>query len=130
MGAVRTTFAMVAASLVRRKQMIDRGLPDPYALKAINNAIPISSTPGSPSTASIFHLMCSIVNFLFQIISQRIWLGFTPIFIRHHTVLIPVFLLTLANREPDFPIPRTSKHSTRAQQIITPTNISAATMYS
>ncbi|KAF8657553.1 hypothetical protein AX16_002190 [Volvariella volvacea WC 439] len=31
MGAVRTTFAMVAASLVRRKQLIARGLPDPYA---------------------------------------------------------------------------------------------------
>ncbi|KAG6879608.1 hypothetical protein C0992_000636 [Termitomyces sp. T32_za158] len=31
MGAVRTTFAMVAASLVRRKQLIALGMPDPYA---------------------------------------------------------------------------------------------------
>ena len=35
MGAVRTTFAMVAASIVRRKQLIDKGLSDPYALKAV-----------------------------------------------------------------------------------------------
>ncbi|KAJ7081810.1 inositol hexakisphosphate-domain-containing protein [Mycena belliarum] len=33
MGAVRTTFAMVAASIVRRKQLIVRGLADPYAIK-------------------------------------------------------------------------------------------------
>ncbi|KAK7006097.1 inositol hexakisphosphate-domain-containing protein [Favolaschia claudopus] len=32
MGAVRTTFAMVAASIVRRKQLIVRGLPDPYTV--------------------------------------------------------------------------------------------------
>lgn len=41
MGAVRTTFAMVAASLVRRKQFIARGLPDPYAAKFP----PIATTP-------------------------------------------------------------------------------------
>ncbi|KAJ7249237.1 inositol hexakisphosphate-domain-containing protein [Mycena haematopus] len=36
MGAVRTTFAMVAASIVRRKQLIVRGLPDPYAMRQHN----------------------------------------------------------------------------------------------
>lgn len=41
MGAVRTTFAMVAASLVRRKQFIARGIPDPYAVKCP----PIATTP-------------------------------------------------------------------------------------
>ncbi|KAG8748240.1 hypothetical protein FRC10_007629 [Ceratobasidium sp. 414] len=30
MGAVRTTFAMVAACLIRRKQLMGRGLPDPF----------------------------------------------------------------------------------------------------
>lgn len=30
MGAVRTTFAMVAACLVRRKQLIDQGIEDPF----------------------------------------------------------------------------------------------------
>jgi hypothetical protein len=55
MGAVRTTFAMVAASLLRLKQMIDRGLPDPYALKSINNGVFIPSSPAGSSTASIFH---------------------------------------------------------------------------
>ncbi|KAJ4477327.1 inositol hexakisphosphate-domain-containing protein [Lentinula aciculospora] len=33
MGAVRTTFAMVATCLVRRRQLILRGLVDPYGLK-------------------------------------------------------------------------------------------------
>jgi len=32
-GAVRTTFAMAAASLVRRKQMLANGVTDPYASK-------------------------------------------------------------------------------------------------
>lgn len=52
MGAVRTTFAMIAASLVRRKQLISRGMPDPYALKPVNGPIPISS-PGSNTPTSM-----------------------------------------------------------------------------
>ncbi|TFK69694.1 hypothetical protein BDN72DRAFT_767637 [Pluteus cervinus] len=38
MGAVRTTFAMVAASLVRRKQVMMRGLPDPYGNVGIGSS--------------------------------------------------------------------------------------------
>ena len=34
MGAVRTTFAMVAACVIRRKQLLVRGMDDPYAQKA------------------------------------------------------------------------------------------------
>ncbi|KAJ7757743.1 inositol hexakisphosphate-domain-containing protein [Mycena maculata] len=50
MGAVRTTFAMVAASIVRRKQLISRGFPDPYAIKnpASSTPIPIGTPTGSP----------------------------------------------------------------------------------
>ncbi|KAF8734647.1 hypothetical protein AX14_003198 [Amanita brunnescens Koide BX004] len=49
MGAVRTTFAMVAASIVRRKQLIARGLPDPYATKNHGNGgISISSGTSTP----------------------------------------------------------------------------------
>ncbi|KAJ6561916.1 inositol hexakisphosphate-domain-containing protein [Mycena capillaripes] len=51
MGAVRTTFAMVAASIVRRKQLIVRGLPDPYAMKNIAPGTPpmrIGTPTGSP----------------------------------------------------------------------------------
>lgn len=54
MGAVRTTFAMVAASIVRRKQLIALGLPDPYATK--NGGIPSNSgastvSPSAPVNA-------------------------------------------------------------------------------
>ncbi|KAF5391632.1 hypothetical protein D9757_002462 [Collybiopsis confluens] len=45
MGAVRTTFAMVAACVVRRRQIILRGLPDPYALKP--SASHVSTPAGS-----------------------------------------------------------------------------------
>lgn len=38
MGAVRTTFAMVAAVIVRRKMLLARGLEDPYA----NRSSPLS----------------------------------------------------------------------------------------
>jgi Inositol hexakisphosphate len=41
MGTVRTTFAMVAASILRRKQFIARGIPDPYAVKVT----PMAPTP-------------------------------------------------------------------------------------
>lgn len=34
MGAVRTTFSMVAACILRRKQLIERGLEDPFAAKS------------------------------------------------------------------------------------------------
>jgi hypothetical protein len=30
MGVVRTTFAMCASSIVRRRQLVLKGLPDPY----------------------------------------------------------------------------------------------------
>ncbi|PPQ89323.1 hypothetical protein CVT25_003160 [Psilocybe cyanescens] len=47
MGGVRTTFAMVAASLVRRKQIMNEGGPDPYAIKPVSDQIPLSSGPGT-----------------------------------------------------------------------------------
>ncbi|KAK0194057.1 inositol hexakisphosphate-domain-containing protein, partial [Armillaria mellea] len=43
MGAVRTTFAMVAACVVRRKQLISKGLPDPYPAKGFASASGTSS---------------------------------------------------------------------------------------
>ncbi|KAF8176691.1 inositol hexakisphosphate-domain-containing protein [Mycena galopus ATCC 62051] len=53
MGAVRTTFAMVAASIVRRKQLIVRGLPDPYATKQNGPATPVRiGTPTGNETES------------------------------------------------------------------------------
>lgn len=35
MGAVRTTFAMVAACIIRRKQVIAREMEDPYVGKTV-----------------------------------------------------------------------------------------------
>ncbi|EPQ54220.1 hypothetical protein GLOTRDRAFT_116807 [Gloeophyllum trabeum ATCC 11539] len=35
MGAVRTTFAMVAATLIRRKQLLQAGLDDPFARRTL-----------------------------------------------------------------------------------------------
>ncbi len=59
MGAVRTTFAMVAATIVRRKQLIARGLPDPYASK---NGPVLSTRPSNSgsSTVSSFVLVDSL----------------------------------------------------------------------
>lgn len=58
MGAVRTTFAMVAASLVRRKQLMSMGLPDPYTIKTpAGNGITGSSTPiGTVSLYKVYHI--------------------------------------------------------------------------
>ncbi|KAH9856633.1 inositol hexakisphosphate-domain-containing protein [Lenzites betulinus] len=48
MGAVRTTFAMVAACIVRRKQLLDRGLEDPYAARSAGSRSGLS-TPSNPA---------------------------------------------------------------------------------
>ncbi|KZV73066.1 hypothetical protein PENSPDRAFT_575124 [Peniophora sp. CONT] len=46
MGAVRTTFAMTAACIFRRRQLILRGMPDPYAPR-------IPATPSRAGTPNI-----------------------------------------------------------------------------
>ncbi|KAH9928428.1 inositol hexakisphosphate-domain-containing protein [Amylocystis lapponica] len=56
MGVVRTTFAMAAACIVRRKQLIARGLDDPYG-----NRTPGTSTPvglgSQPSNARLLQVL-------------------------------------------------------------------------
>jgi len=46
MGAVRTTFAMTAACVVRRRQLILRGQPDPYAPKLPSSPLLSNSASG------------------------------------------------------------------------------------
>ncbi|KAF9453485.1 hypothetical protein P691DRAFT_780955 [Macrolepiota fuliginosa MF-IS2] len=46
MGAVRTTFAMVAALIIRRKQLVERGYPDPFGMT-------VGLPPGAPSSSGI-----------------------------------------------------------------------------
>ncbi|KAI0360175.1 hypothetical protein OH77DRAFT_1394828 [Trametes cingulata] len=60
MGAVRTTFAMVAACIVRRKQLIDRGLEDPYAAKSVGSKSGLSTPSGRaqpPTNAKILQAL-------------------------------------------------------------------------
>ncbi|KAL7424934.1 hypothetical protein Q5752_000621 [Cryptotrichosporon argae] len=49
MGVVRTTFAMVAALLVRRKQYLNRGLDDPFPLGAGMSGFATPASHASPS---------------------------------------------------------------------------------
>jgi hypothetical protein len=51
-GAVRTTYSMIAASLVRRKQCIEMGLPDPYLTGHAGGSSSLGGTPraGTPGT--------------------------------------------------------------------------------
>ncbi|KAJ3797672.1 inositol hexakisphosphate-domain-containing protein [Lentinula aff. detonsa] len=53
MGAVRTTFAMVAACLVRRRQLVLRGLPDPYGVKSSG---PHPSSPPGSGISTVSHV--------------------------------------------------------------------------
>ncbi|KAA1467713.1 hypothetical protein DENSPDRAFT_832824 [Dentipellis sp. KUC8613] len=51
MGAVRTTFAMTAASLMRRRQIILKGMDDPYGTKGIGTPTPSGAdTPNGTAT--------------------------------------------------------------------------------
>jgi hypothetical protein len=62
MGAVRTTFAMTAACLVRRRQLMLRGLSDPYATKLLNTPLPSNSASGV-NTVSPGHVQLFSANF-------------------------------------------------------------------
>ncbi|KZT67481.1 hypothetical protein DAEQUDRAFT_729142 [Daedalea quercina L-15889] len=54
MGAVRTTFAMVAACIIRRKQLIERGMGDPYVSKAlVPKPTALSSLGSQPSSMKL-----------------------------------------------------------------------------
>ncbi|KAI0649419.1 inositol hexakisphosphate-domain-containing protein [Trametes meyenii] len=60
MGAVRTTFAMVAACIVRRKQLLDRGLEDPYATRSVGSRSGLSTPSGlaqAPTNAKILQAL-------------------------------------------------------------------------
>lgn len=58
MGAVRTTFAMVAACIVRRKQVIDNGLEDPYAARSVGSKSGLSTVGVASSITVQFSLNC------------------------------------------------------------------------
>lgn len=62
MGAVRTTFAMVAACIVRRKQLLDRGLDDPYATRSVGSRSGINTVSVSHRKKLTFteHIFCSL----------------------------------------------------------------------
>ncbi|KAI5118140.1 hypothetical protein M0805_001739 [Coniferiporia weirii] len=53
MGAVRTTFAMVAALLVRRKQVVARGLEDPFLTKGSSTTSGFSTPTNSQVILSL-----------------------------------------------------------------------------
>ncbi|KAF8623644.1 hypothetical protein AX17_007344 [Amanita inopinata Kibby_2008] len=72
MGAVRTTFAMVAASVVRRRQLIVRGMPDPYATKSyMSGSRPLSQSGAGTSAPTGQQTEARILQALEQAISQQ-----------------------------------------------------------
>jgi hypothetical protein len=71
MGAVRTTFAMVAATIVRRKQLISRGVPDPYAPKHTNGTNPARPNSSGAGTPAGHQSSARILQSLEQALSQQ-----------------------------------------------------------
>ncbi|KAH7884393.1 inositol hexakisphosphate-domain-containing protein [Phlebopus sp. FC_14] len=94
MGAVRTTFAMVAALIVRRKMLLDQGLSDPYAAKSSflsvigsgapkqGNGTPGISTPTS-QPATDMKLAQALENASVQQDSNRSLLRLTYVLQQH-----------------------------------------------
>jgi hypothetical protein len=62
MGAVRTTFAMTAACLVRRRQLMLRGLPDPYVAKLLGSSHPSNSASGVNTVSQDQFLLFSLLT--------------------------------------------------------------------
>lgn len=78
MGAVRTTFAMVAACIIRRKQLMNLGLEDPYAVRSVGSRSGISSVSDivlalhiycsysfQPSSNAVSHAYCRVMSSVF-----------------------------------------------------------------
>lgn len=59
MGAVRTTFAMVAALIIRRRMLLVRGLDDPYAAKPsfVSPSGTLKQGSASLGTSTVRHLI-------------------------------------------------------------------------
>lgn len=74
MGAVRTTFAMVAALIVRRRMLLARGLDDPYAVKS-SFVFPSgtlrqgNTTPGFSTVSRLIH--CQLLSSLVVITAEE-----------------------------------------------------------
>ncbi|KAH0833089.1 inositol hexakisphosphate-domain-containing protein [Lanmaoa asiatica] len=88
MGAVRTTFAMVAALIIRRKILIVRGLDDPYATKS-SFVLPSgtlkqgSVTPGISTQATDMKLALALENASAQQDSNKSLLRLTYVLQQH-----------------------------------------------
>lgn len=64
MGAVRTTYAMITACIVRRKQCIEMGLGDPFAMEwrvAAPSTGMLIGTPMGSSPGAHTHLQAAVV---------------------------------------------------------------------
>ena len=68
MGAVRTTYAMVAASLVRRRQLILRGMNDPYAGRGLG-----TSSGSGLSTVSACFICRACFSIMISLSSEAKW---------------------------------------------------------
>lgn len=92
MGAVRTTFAMVAAVIVRRKMLLARGLEDPYPSRSslLSNlgSGSYNSTPGISTVSSRSFLHTNLLTHICQPTNQ-VW---RPYVIHTRVLMNLVFL--------------------------------------
>jgi hypothetical protein len=53
MGAGRTTFAMVAACIIRRKQLLNKGLEDPYIVTPFSGSLSRGDSGSGSDSVSV-----------------------------------------------------------------------------
>jgi hypothetical protein len=90
MGAVRTTFAMTSACVVRRRQLMLRGQPDPYATR-LTITSPLSNSASGDNTVRLrTHSTIHSSDF-------RNFLSFSPADLRY---VSPSLLPALGDMDP------------------------------
>ena len=116
MGAVRTTFAMCASSIVRRRQLVLKGLPDPYDISSVGSGASINKhVRNSPS------LLGSGPPFLDE--SGASTVNSSALY-----TITPFTFASLATWRSSCCCFRSIWCSTRVQQVIAPINFHSAKM--
>ena len=72
MGAVRTTFAMTTACIVRRRQLMSRGLPDPYAARLPNSPHLSNAASGINTVSQVQILLDNLLTSRVRISSSLV----------------------------------------------------------
>jgi len=114
MGAVRTTFAMTAACVVRRRQLMLRGLPDPYAAR-------LPRSPHLSNAASGVNTVSQVQILLDNLLTSGVRISSSLVDIRYVTHRAVQLVLNGINSVPQTP-PHGVLNEAKVRQVLDQAN--------